>query len=212
MFTAPPQFLVLHGRTEVGAVDPVVLTRKTEGPRVLALAGRAWQVRHVDWGRRRVWVEPAERAGSARWSGAGQPLSAALAGGIRRVLLGQDPAGVRLSRRAGERMARLRAELHGLVDPDATVLDAGSGSPRWWTWAGGRANALLAEALDGVAPGTVEPSDRFDDRYLRLTGQAGAGDLRDALREVRQRYGDVLVGIEPAVSEDAVRALKFAER
>jgi ATP-dependent Lhr-like helicase len=211
VFTAPSQFLVLHGRTEVGAVDPVVLTRKAEGPRVLALAGRPWQVTHVDWGRRRVWVEPGERAGSARWSGAGQPLSAALTGGMRRVLLGADPARVRLSRRAGERLARLRAELGGLVDPEATVVDTASGSPRWWTWAGGRANALLAEALDAVAPGIVEPGERFDDRYLRLTGQVGAGHLRAALSDARRRYGDALAGVEPAVSEEAVRALKFAD-
>lgn len=127
------------------------------------------------------------------------------------MLLGQDPAGVRLSRRAGERLARLREELGGLVDADATVVDAASGSPRWWTWAGARANGLLAEGLDSVAPGLVEPGERFDDRYLRLAQQVGAGHLRAALSEAGRRYGDALAGVQPAVDEDAVRALKFAD-
>jgi superfamily II DNA/RNA helicase len=57
----------------------------------------------------------------------------------------------------------------------------------------------------------LQRRDRFDDRYLRLSAEVGAGNLRVALREVRQRYGDVLTGVKPAVKEEAVRALKFAD-
>ncbi|MGW0503286.1 hypothetical protein [Micromonospora sp. NPDC003241] len=39
VFTAPPQFTVLAGRTELGRVDPVLLTEETTGPRRLLLAG-----------------------------------------------------------------------------------------------------------------------------------------------------------------------------
>ncbi|MGK5559214.1 helicase-related protein, partial [Actinomadura kijaniata] len=57
-FTAPPQFTVLSGRSEIGKTDPSVLTEEHPGPRRLLLAGRTWQVTHIDWKRRRCFVEP----------------------------------------------------------------------------------------------------------------------------------------------------------
>ncbi len=45
VFTADPQFTVLHGRDEIGDVDPLVFTRKVDGPRIISLGGRAWKVR-----------------------------------------------------------------------------------------------------------------------------------------------------------------------
>jgi ATP-dependent helicase Lhr and Lhr-like helicase len=39
VFTAPPQFTVLAGRQEVGRADPMLLTEKTDGPRLLLLGG-----------------------------------------------------------------------------------------------------------------------------------------------------------------------------
>lgn len=67
VFTAPPQFTVLSGRTEIGRTDPALLTAKVQGPRLLLLAGRSWRVTYIDWKRRRCFVEPAE--GVARRSG-----------------------------------------------------------------------------------------------------------------------------------------------
>jgi ATP-dependent helicase Lhr and Lhr-like helicase len=42
VFTAPPEFTVLHGRAEIGRTDPVLLTDRIEGPRLLLLAGQSW--------------------------------------------------------------------------------------------------------------------------------------------------------------------------
>ena len=70
-FTAPPQFTVLSERSEIGRSDPSVLTEQRPGPRRLLLAGRTWQVTYVDWGRRRVFVEPAEGGGIANWTASG---------------------------------------------------------------------------------------------------------------------------------------------
>jgi hypothetical protein len=56
-FTAPPEFTVLHGREEVGRVDPVLLIDRVEGPRLLLLGGRSWRVTWTDWKRRRCFVE-----------------------------------------------------------------------------------------------------------------------------------------------------------
>ena len=58
VFTAPPQFTALYGRREIGRTDPMLLTEKVEGPRLLLLGGRSWRVTWTDWTRRRCYVEP----------------------------------------------------------------------------------------------------------------------------------------------------------
>ena len=67
VFTAPPEFTVLHGRNEIGRIDPVLLIDWVAGPRLLLLGGRSWRVTWTDWKRRRCFVEPAESGGRARW-------------------------------------------------------------------------------------------------------------------------------------------------
>jgi ATP-dependent Lhr-like helicase len=212
VFTAAPEVTVLHGNDEVGSVDPTVLTSRVDGRRVLALAGRSWQVNHVDWAGRRAWVEPSDQPGTVRWTGLPQPLSPALCDGMRRVLLGADPEPVRLTRRATTQLAELRERRAHLVDPDRTVLvQEGNGGARWWTWAGGRANAVLAAALARVAPSLLDGADRFDNLCLSLRPGATARDLAGALDSARRDYGVDLGGVQPAVDEQAVRQLKFAE-
>jgi len=122
VFTADPQFTVLHGRDEIGAVDPLVFTRKVEGPRVISLGGRAWKVTFTDWKRRRAFVEPSDQSGTSRWSGTPQPLSYAMTSTMRLVLLDGDLSGVELSRRATERFAAIRGEYSTTVDSEALVV------------------------------------------------------------------------------------------
>ncbi len=211
-FTADPEFTVLHGRTEVGAVDPLVMTRKVEGPRVLVLGGRPWKVTFIDWNRRRAFVEPTDLPGTSKWSGMGQPLSFALTDAMRRVALGADMPGVSLTRRAMERMAVIRDEVEPMVAAESSlVLPHDSGQVRWWTWSGGRANGVLAAALCAVAPGLVDELERYDNRYVKLRGDATAGAVRQAVRDARERFGDDLTGVEPSVSEEALKQLKFAD-
>src|SRR5258708_9983377 len=92
VFTAPPEFTVLHGRTEIGRTDPVLLVDRVEGPRLLLLAGRSWRVTWTDWKRRRCYVEPADGGGRARWLSEGiGGLSYQIARSMREVLLGANP-------------------------------------------------------------------------------------------------------------------------
>jgi ATP-dependent Lhr-like helicase len=116
-----------------------------------------------------------------------------------------------LTRRATARLADLRERSRHLVDADRTVLVREEQQARWWTWAGGRGNTLIAAALARVAPGLVDESDRFDNRYLRLRGEVTGRDLTAALDAARRQFGDDLRGVQPDVDEDAVRQLKFAE-
>ena len=208
-FTADPQFVVLHGRVDVGAVDPMVLTRKVTGPRLVSLGGRSWEVTFIDWKRRRAYVEPSATKAVSQWPGAARPLSWALTDAMRRVLLGADPPGVALTRRAVERLAVVREEYEAAVDAQGTVLGTWrNGQNRWWTWAGARANAVLQAALEAEDPTLVDGSVQFDDRYLRLRGDVRSGAVRPALDRAA---ADAAMSFGVPVSDEALRQLKFAD-
>ena len=152
VFTAPPLFVVLHGRRELGSVDQsTFLVRRDDGPPVLLLAGRAWRVTHLDWKRRRAFVEPAEDQGRSRWRGQGQFLSHELCRSIRRLLDG-DTVSPSWSRRAVAQMEVIRSDFAWLAGDESNILCSTGGEVAWWTFAGGRANAALADEL-GRTPG-----------------------------------------------------------
>lgn len=202
-FTAPPQFTVLSGRTEIGRMDPSVLTEERQGPRRLLLAGRSWQVMFIDWGRKRVFVEQVEGGGIAKWSGgtiAG--LSYALTRAMREVLLGADPD-ISLTRRAQVCLREWRDEdAPHLVHPGGTLIVRRGNDVRWWTWAGYRANATLGATLSSVA----DPVQRPTDCYLRLREDVSPDMWQAALDAVPAGPALVL----PDVDQRAVRGLKFS--
>jgi ATP-dependent Lhr-like helicase len=200
-FTAPPEFTVLAGRTEIGTTDPTVLTEERQGPRRLLLAGRSWQVTFIDWARRRAFVEPVEDGGIAKWQGSeARGLSYALTRAMRDVLLGADPD-VRLTRRATATLAELRMDrAPHEVHPAGTLLVRNADAARWWTWAGYRANATLAASLGNLA----DPVQRPTDTHVRLRQDLASGDWKAA----RAELPDSLT--LPTVDPRAVRGLKFS--
>ncbi|MGY1501327.1 DEAD/DEAH box helicase [Streptomyces sp. QTS52] len=202
-FTAPPQFTVLSGRTEIGRMDPSVLTEERPGPRRLLLAGRSWQVTFIDWGRKRVFVEPVESGGVAKWSGGTLVgLSYALTRAMRDVLLGADPP-VSLTRRAEVCLQEWRDEdAPHLVHPGGTLVARQGNDVRWWTWAGYRANATLGATLSSIA----DPVQRPTDCYLRLREDLSPAMWRAALDAAQASPALVL----PDVDQKAVRGLKFS--
>jgi ATP-dependent Lhr-like helicase len=200
-FTAPPQFTVLSGRTEIGRTDPSVLTEDRPGPRRLLLGGRSWQVTYIDWLRKRVFVEPADGGGVAKWMNGGiAGLSYALTRAMREVLLGEDPP-VSLTRRAERCLAEQReSDASDTVHPGGTLITRVGADVRWWTWAGYRANATLTATLQSV----TDPLQRPTDCWLRLRE-----DLTPAAwRAARESVGGNLV--LPDVDPRAVRGLKFS--
>ncbi|MET8140178.1 DEAD/DEAH box helicase [Sphaerisporangium sp. NPDC005288] len=185
VFTAAPQFTVLHGRAEIGRTDPSLLTDRQDGPRLLLLAGRSWRVTWVDWKRRRCHVEEAEHGGRARWQSGirSQPGSFQLTQAMREVLLGADPP-VRLTRRARENLSLARDAHIDVVHPGGTVIVREGDDVRWWTWAGYRANMTLRSTLASVA----DPKQQVTDTWLRLRADvtprlwaAAAGDAANGL-------------------------------
>ncbi|RGC69902.1 ATP-dependent RNA helicase DbpA [Micromonospora sp. MW-13] len=200
VFTGPPEFTVLHGRQELGRIDPSLLTEEVPGDRLLLLGGRSWRVTYVDWRRRRCFVEPADDGGRARWTSLGwvgwsHPLTRAM----RDVLLGEDPP-VRLTGRAVERLAAERTDRSAVVHPGGSlVVRAPNGDLTWWTWAGLRANATLTATLGEV----VDPMQRFDDHTIRLRADLNRTQWRALVADAAQRI------CLPEVSARALAGLKF---
>ncbi|HKS43678.1 MAG TPA: DEAD/DEAH box helicase [Amycolatopsis sp.] len=199
VFSAPPEFTVLHGRQELGTVGDDLLVEEVDGPRVLLLAGQAWRVQHVDWQRRRCWVEPTDQTGRAKWGSRGGGLSFDITRGIRSVLLGRTPSDVTLTKRADATLSDARKKLQHCVSPDATLFLKESGSTlRWWTWAGTAANRTLQASLAGIA----DPRQRINDQSLRMLPDLDFREISSRLRQCEL--------VPPHVDRSAVAGLKFS--
>jgi ATP-dependent helicase Lhr and Lhr-like helicase len=201
VFTAPPEFTVLHGRNEIGRVDPVLLVDWVAGPRLLLLGGRSWRVTWTDWKRRRCFVEPAESGGRARWlTHAPGGISYELARAMRDVLLGATPP-VTLTRRATGVLAGLRSDSIGRARSGGTLISGSDDDLRWWTWAGYRANATLKATLGSLA----DESQRIDDISIRLRADLRPHTWSEAVRELRDRL------CLPEIDDRALSGLKFSD-
>jgi ATP-dependent helicase Lhr and Lhr-like helicase len=201
VFTAPPEFTVLHGRDELGRVDPSLLADRVEGPRLLLLGGRSWRVTWTDWKRRRCFVEPAEDGGRARWLSDGVGgISYEIARSMRDVLLGAEVP-VTLTRRASGVLTGLRSDAIGRVHDAGLVISRSEDDLRWWTWAGYRVNATLKATLGGLA----DETQRVDDLSVRLRGDLHPATWRSLAGSLEDRL------CLPEVDEKALTGLKFSE-
>lgn len=205
-FTSAPMFLILQGRNEIGSVPDEALTAAFEnksGPATLLLAGRAWQIKSVDWKRRRVQVEPSESMGKVRFPGVGLPLSFELCQAMQRVVAGADPD-VTLTVRATKQLASIRADLPGIRPGTTTVIDdAESDSIRWWTFAGLRANIEIAARLVSLRDHVTQR----ENLYINVSRQALKDDVElRSLVDSGSNYNEVI-----RLAPWAVEGLKLAE-
>ena len=146
VFSSDPLFSVRYGSTDVGRVDPATFQLAREGAPVLLLGGRPWRVTQLDWKERIAYVEPAREEGRSLWLGSGAPLSFAVCQSIRDAIV--DPTSVPGLTKRGTEALQSAVDLFPTLSSDATTLvqDAPE-KARWWTFAGLRANAALAERL-----------------------------------------------------------------
>lgn len=155
-FESPRAFAAMHGNVVLGQVDPLSLASNKEGPRVLALGGRAWRVSSIDWVRARLYVVPSDEKGSSRWMGSGRGASRVLSQEVREILdSGEMDLGATLSQRAAAKLTELREELEDTLR--SLPIELEQGGYVWWTYAGLAANLLLAGriAAAGGSYGTV---------------------------------------------------------
>lgn len=203
VFMSPPLFSVLHGRQELGYVDETTFLGKQDGPRALSLGGRSWLVNHIDWQRRVAFVEATDQKGRSRWKGEGGGLGYPLVQAIQRVLA-SDESSECWSRRAQEQISTTRLEFPWLgLDSTTAVVDA-DGRLAWWTFAGNRGNATLANEIAQATASRIE----HDSFSLTFESTTRFPELQKALEEVRQRS---IEEMRPAIDDRAIEGLKFSE-
>src|SRR5450759_4395554 len=79
-----------------------------------------------------------------------------------------------------------RQEVAPTVDATASLVRPHrNGQSPWWTWAGGRANSVLATALSQVEPGLVDELSQYDNRYVKLPGAATPAAVASAVARAR---------------------------
>ena len=132
-----------HGSSEVGYIDPTVLTGEQDN-RLLLLAGRSWRVTEVEWSKRIVWLEPAREGGKARWMGGARSLGRDVCQAIRTVLATGAPPIVALSQRARAALRALSDELPMSPGTHFVASRSDAASLRTWTFAGTKANRTWA--------------------------------------------------------------------
>ncbi len=167
-------------------------------PTILVLAGHSWKANHLDWNRRIAYVEPSEQRGRSRWLGEGQMLAHMPCQSIRSVLAGDEHAPF-WSQRATQRITEIRAEFPWVDNDSTSVLQEPDGDIRWFTFAGGIANKLLADQIPHESPPIPDNlsilfrSPCEADELIRLISSISADDVR------------------PVPNDDAMEQLKFSE-
>ena len=202
VFTSDPLFSVRHGRTELGLVHPVSFQVRRDGPVVLLLAGRSWEVSHVDWDHRIAYVKASAERGRSRWIGPGVPLSFDLCRAIRRVLV-EGALDIDVTKRARTRLDQLQQDFSWLdTTGTAVVRNPATGANHWWTFGGLRANTTLGQLIGRLRL----PVSREDNLSIRLRDGVGVEELR---RRVGDRPTGTIADVFP-VTTDATESLKFS--
>lgn len=162
-------------------VDAFFLQDEDRRSAAFVLAGRPWRILNVNWKAGTCEVEPAEHGTYPRWYGRPTLLSRALCTAMHDLLISDD---VRApwSKRAASAIQQLR-ESHGFLRDEATPLtNELDGAIKWWTFAGGRGNRLLAAALQARLGDKVTAGNEA----VRFSGEAGKSEVgvRTAIREL----------------------------
>lgn len=198
VFTSDPLFRVLTGQKELGFVDESTFYKQDESTPVLVLAGRSWKLTHLDWNRRIAHVEATDQKGKSRWLGEGQMLSRAVCQSMRR-LLASDDFHSGWSARARNEFSEIRNDFPWINTDSTALVQDTEGRVKWWTFAGGLANTMLAHTL----------KDRYgaasDNLSIRFTNP---GDLQTLSRVLGELDPDA---VQARPNDEAIDALKFSE-
>lgn len=148
LFLTEPLLAVRFGTRDLGQLDPSAVLTRDERPATVLLGGRSWDVQDIDWARRIAWVAPSEATGRSRWAGSGAALSATVCRAMRTVLARDEVPDI-VSSRGAAKLAAMREEFAGVREGRTLLVrDTERNRSRWWTFAGGRANAALGAGLD----------------------------------------------------------------
>lgn len=164
-FASDALMTVVCGRDEIGRVHPLSFVDTGNRP-LLLLAGRSWQLQHIDWSAGMAHAIPAEGQGRARWLGNALLSSAAISGEIRQLLHEQVFDSV-LSRRAQTRLQDFYAPA------DAAGTPAGGDGVGRLAAGAGAAGARRRSRRDPVQPTGSVSADATDRRPPPRAGGVG---------------------------------------
>jgi len=176
LFLSEPLLSVRWGRRLLGQIDPSALLVREGSRPVILLGGAAWAVRDVDWRRQIVWVEPTDEPGRSRWAGSGGALSIQVCHAMRTIAACRDvPSSATARARAA--LADVRDAFWFASDGRTTLeRNVERARARWWTFAGGRANAQLRRRLEHASIRTAS----HDDLGITVLGQPTTEAITEA--------------------------------
>lgn len=152
---------------------------------IFVLAGRAWQVQHLDLEQSEMIVAPAPRGAIPRWGGGGPLLGREIAQEMRTVLLADDDYPF-LTKRAQACLKTMRDQWRDLLQTGPLPLQPTGREWTLYTFAGDRINILLARAL-ALVLGCQVNGDSFS-LAVRSPKQVPLRekDIWQALKTIRQ--------------------------
>lgn len=180
VFSTPQVIRVLHGQQEVGVVDAFFLQDRDRKVPSFVLGGRPWRILAVDWKAGTCSVEPGDAGAYPSWFGRPVLLSRALCQAMRRILVDDAPR-QSWSKRAVAAIAEQRVA-HSFLRDEAMPLVEEASKVRWWTFAGGRGNRVLASLLEARLGARVVASNTT----ITFTGGAAESTVgvRDAIAKL----------------------------
>ncbi len=199
VFLAPPLFMVLYGRVELGQVHPISFVAGDKQPITLALAGKFWAVKWIDWNNRRVYVDPSEQKGRSRWLGTHvQGLHFHLCRAIPLALLSHDKSEY-LSQRARTMAEELCDDWAWLDERDGTWLVLDDSGVVWWNFAGYALNSASAKELRPQYPD------------LKASEFCLSFPQQTDFQQIKQAILAIPADLKPHIDEQAAESLKFSE-
>ncbi len=180
VFSVPPVLKVQHGRRPVGTIDAWFAQQDQQRPLTFVLSGRAWEAIRIDWRRGVCQVKPAQIGTYPRWQGRPVLLSRPLCQSMRDLLL-DSTRDAWWSERAATVIDELR-ESQAFLPATGTAVVSEASKAWWWTFAGGKANTLLALRLQGILGDKVTSNNLC----VIFSDEAAKSDLAilEAIREL----------------------------
>lgn len=212
VFSTSEEMTVLWGAEELGKLETNFVTQQDLAQLTFILGARTWRAVSVDLEHGVVRVEPVKDARDAQWQGQPALMHRELCEAIREVLTSRDEDAC-WTARARTRIASARAD-HEFLPREGSLLIEDAGGFIFWTFAGGRANNLLAKVMESIVGDRVTAGNlaiKFRDEAaksharisdaLRSLHQQGRPNLDDALHFAASCARARLSKFQPCLSE-----------
>jgi ATP-dependent Lhr-like helicase len=179
VFSSPEILTVMWGAQEIGTIDAYFAQQEEPGKLTFTLGARVWNATHIDWDRAVAYVQPVESGQLATWFGQPLLLHRDMCQAICGVLTSKDEDPF-WSKRARQTIDAQR-EGYEFLSQEALSLAEVPGGFQLWTFAGGRANQLLAKTLEELL------GEKVTSHNLWVSFRERAGKSAVAIRQALER-------------------------